>query len=246
LNGYLAVEVITYKSVTNQNQQRNAEENIAARKVYAEWFLANQGLNFVYVDEFGFNLSTQRHYGRARSGQRAIQITPANQGANVSVAMAIQRGRGIIQYTAKEKAFTAATFSDFIAELLASLQFSGETGVCIVMDNCKIHDRDDLPDRIEQADFTMKFLPPYSPMLNPIEEVIGDVKREIKTLLSVNFIADALRIQSLPWGQKTAARRELLLRALGEAIGKIGAATVDQHFDHSYRILPRCIQLEKV
>lgn len=138
LDGYLGLELITYKSVTNHNQQRNCPENLDARADYAQWFLDHQDNTFVYLDEFGFNLSTQRHYGRARTGVPAIQITPANQGTNVSVAMAIQRGHGIVLYEVQHQAFKIPTFTAFVARLLT--QFAGTADVCFVMDNCRIHD----------------------------------------------------------------------------------------------------------
>jgi hypothetical protein len=84
-------EAITYKQLTNRNQQRNAPENIKARAELAQVFLAHQEFNYVDIDEFSFNLRTQRHYRRARRGSRAIFETPANKNVNVSLPLAIQK-----------------------------------------------------------------------------------------------------------------------------------------------------------
>jgi transposase len=246
LHDYLDNEVITYKRITNHNQQRNAPENRRARAEWAAWFLQHQRLTFVYVDEFGFNLGAQRHYGRSRSGTPAVQVTPANEGANVSVAAAVRRGAGVICYMAQDEAFTTETFNAFIEQLLAHFRANPEPDVCFVMDNCRIHDHGGLPRRLDDAGFLVKFLPPYSPMLNPIEEVIGDIKRGIRTLLSGELHGRALAIQSLRWGEKARARRDLLRTALDEAIARVTVHMVDQHFAHSYSFLTPAINGEDV
>jgi transposase len=193
----------------------------------------------VYIDEFGFNLGTLRHFGRAPAGQLAIQLTPANHGANVSVVAAIQKGFGILYYKAQKTAFKAATFTACVQEILQ--QLAGQE-VCFVMDNCRVHDKEELPGVLEEAGHSLKFVPPYSPMLNPIEEVIGDVKREIRKLLSGEYHQEVLGIQALAWGEKTRAREELLLRVLDVAISAITVEAVDKHWGHSFSFLSDALQ----
>ena len=67
--------------------------------------------------------------------------------------------------------------------------------VVFVGDNCRIHSKDSLPDLLRQLvreaaeqgagtfDYTLKFLPPYCPMLKPIELCFKDFKHEIWRLL---------------------------------------------------------------
>jgi hypothetical protein len=79
-------------------------------------------MNFIYIDEFGFNLSTQRRYGRAPAGQRAIQIIPANAGSNVSVVAVIQRGAGLVMFEEKDDSFDALRFEAFVQQLVNHYQ----------------------------------------------------------------------------------------------------------------------------
>jgi transposase len=237
LERYLDYEVITFKQTTDQNQQRNSQAVKAQRTQYAQWFLGNQQMNFIYVDEFGFNLSTQRRFGRAPAGQRAIQITPANQGSNVSVVAAIQRGVGLVLFEEKEGSFDALRFEAFIQRLVAHYQQIQAQNICIVMDNCRIHRAPVLLPIIQGAGMSLQFLPPYSPMLNPIEEVIGDIKRDIRTLLSVALHGQVLAIQNLPRGQKAAARRNLLRQALQIAAAQVQAVRVDTHYAHTFAFI---------
>lgn len=51
----------------------------------------------------------------------------------------------------------------------------------VIMDNASIHHVDGVRDIIEnQAKARLVFLPPYSPDLNPLEEVFSQVKRVMK------------------------------------------------------------------
>jgi hypothetical protein len=122
----------------------------------------------------------------------------------------------------------------------------GHHPVCFVMDNCRVHDREELPDRIGRAGHELKFLLPYRPMLNPIQEVMGGVKRIIRSLLSVDFHDEVLAIEGLRWGLKTAVRRELLRKALDQAMAGVTVETVDYHSWHSFGFLEKAIRREKI
>jgi hypothetical protein len=234
---YFDLALISYKALTIHSDLRNSPETIRSRQEYAVWFLNNQNCTFVYIDEFGYNLSTIRHYGRAHLGHPAILTTPANQGANVSVVAAVQKDVGIVKYASQQEAFNTESFAVFIQQLIAHYQADPSPNVCFIMDNCRIHHAIMIPQIIQSVGFLLKFLPPYSPMLNPIEEVIGDIKRTIKTLLSTTLMPRVMEIRSQPRGRKTALRRSLLKTALGEAMSAITIPQVDAHYAHSYSFL---------
>ena len=50
----------------------------------------------------------------------------------------------------------------------------------VVMDNASIHHVDRVVSTIQQTGALVRFLPPYSPDLNPIEEVFAKVKSYLK------------------------------------------------------------------
>ena len=50
------------------------------------------------------------------------------------------------------------------------------------MDNCSIHHTQEVVSLMEEVGVVVHFLPPYSPDLNPIEEVFSKVKFNIKYL----------------------------------------------------------------
>lgn len=55
-------------------------------------------------------------------------------------------------------------------------------GDVVIMDNLSSHKRERVRELIESHDATLKFLPPYSPDLNPIELVFSKVKQTLRSL----------------------------------------------------------------
>ena len=58
LHNYLKDKLITLKKSHFMAEKRNTNETKNQRKEYAEWYLKNQNYKFIYVDEFGSNVST--------------------------------------------------------------------------------------------------------------------------------------------------------------------------------------------
>ena len=65
-------------------------------------------------------------------------------------------------------------------------------GDVVIMDNLSSHKRERVRELIESHDATLKFLPPYSPDLNPIELVFSKIKQALRSL--------AARTQEALWG----------------------------------------------
>ena len=88
---------------------------------------------------------------------------------------------GVIGYEVREGAFNGDLFKEFVASTLIPY-FSSRPDLILIMDNCKFHHRQDVLALLNQGGITYKFLPPYSPMLNPIEEVFGTMKAKYKNI----------------------------------------------------------------
>jgi transposase len=56
----------------------------------------------------------------------------------------------------------------------------------IVMDNASFHRKNALRRIIDNTDFSLLFLPPYSPDLNPIEHFWAWIKRKLRELLPLH------------------------------------------------------------
>ena len=63
-----------------------------------------------------------------------------------------------------------------------------------ILDNCSIHHANTVQELFEDAGIVLIYLPPYSPDLNPIEEVFHSVKSYLK---AHEELVDVVRIESL-------------------------------------------------
>ena len=74
-------------------------------------------------------------------------------------------------------------FFDFLRGTLIPLMkpFDGQISHSVlVMDNCSVHHVQEVSDLLHQTGIHYIFLPPYSPVLNPIEEAFSYVKQYLR------------------------------------------------------------------
>jgi hypothetical protein len=128
-----------------------------------------------------------------------------------------------------ETVFNRRSFSEFMDELIGYCRSNPVPNLCIVLDNCRIHQDLDLREQLGTIDGILKFLPPDSPMFNPPEAVSADPKRSVRTSLSTTMRADVLSIHNSPWGENARARRRLFVRTLAIAFQSIRLEQVDSH-----------------
>ena len=243
---YLDDRLFTVKQATFHNQMRNAPENLAAREEYARWFLENQQLTFLYIDECGYNLNTLRTQARARIGERAVVAVAQNKGTNISVCACVNKDAGLVLLECKDKAMKAEDFTKFLRDLGPVIEEKGMRNVCLVFDNCRIHSRTEIAALCAEKEWQYRFLPPYSPMLNIIEECFSVLKAAIKRILAGDMREERLRIASLPFGATQARRLQILRRAIVAAMPSLTQAKVHAFWNHMMTVLPKCLAREAV
>ena len=243
IHNYLDSELITLKKGSHENEKRNTPENKIKRKEYAEWFLNNQNLEMVFVDEFGFNLSTQRNYARSRKGDKAIIISPICAAAHASVAMAIHKDHGILYYECEFENYNRDSFNIFMTNLTYFLKDLNLLNICYILDNCPIHSHEDLSSISDNLSVKFKFLSPYSCMLNPIEEVFKDVKTNIKRMISITFRDRIKLISNMKIGRKQKERKKILIECLDLSVNEISKESVVKHINHIHSNFPGAIEM---
>jgi len=167
----------TMKKITRMAAERSVE----LRREYAARISRYEGNQLVFVDESAVDRRTS-YRGRAWSisGTQAQRKAFFNRGRRFSVLPAISLTDGIIHCNIREGTFRSDSFKAFILGLLDHMQPFPANNSVIVMDNCKIHKREDILEAIYERGMLVEFLPPYSPDYNPIELAFSAMKYHLR------------------------------------------------------------------
>jgi transposase len=149
----------------------------------------------IFLDESNAKTTMTRRYGRAPRGERVVDHVPAGEYHSTTMLGAL-RHDGTVAAMVYEGGTDVAVMRAFAAGELQTILRPRDI---VVMDNLSAHKDAGVIAAIEAAGAIACFLPPYSPDLNPIEQMWSKVKeilrsakaRTAETLLDA--IARALR-----------------------------------------------------
>jgi transposase len=165
---------------------------IAQRAAWRAEFAAVDPARLVFLDESGASTAMDRTHGRCASGKRVDGPVPHGHWKVTTLTAAVRLG-GIPE--AACLAFAGATdascFEAYAGRCLAPTLRPGDI---VVMDNLASHKRAAAVAAIEAAGATVRFLPPYSPDLNPIEKLFSKLKAFLRKAKarSIEALHDAL------------------------------------------------------
>ena len=128
--------------------------------------------NLVFLDESGCNTDMTRQYAYAQGGSRAVDSAPLSKPKNATILSSIHLD-GSLHYTTFSGGTTVEKFKQYLVNDL--LPYLNPDSV-LVMDNMKSHHAKAIKQLLEEAKIRYVFLPPYSPDLNPIENLWSKVK----------------------------------------------------------------------
>jgi len=152
-----------------------------------------------------------RTHGRAPSGVRVDGPVPHGHWTVVTLTAAVRLG-GVPEPAclAFDGATNAACFEAYVAECLAPALRPGDV---VVMDNLACHKSAAVGRLIAAAGAEVRYLPPYSPDLNPIERLFSKLKA---------------------WLRKAGARTvDGLIGAMGDGLRAVRPADIVGWFRHS-------------
>jgi transposase len=148
----------------------------SALRLRAAWrSLVAGGLDstsFVFVDEMGTNTSLAPLYAWAPRSRRSRCNAPRNRGPNTTL-LASMTIEGMGPCLAVVSSTTRRVFETYVERVLAPTLKEGQV---VVMDNLAAHKGERVRELLEARGCELLYLPPYSPDLNPIEEVFAKVK----------------------------------------------------------------------
>lgn len=166
----------TLKSLVKVPQRRNCESTLQKRMEYAHMFrnleITEKHEDIVFLDEVGFAVVTRPKRGRSRRGTSAYCFVTAARSRNISVVAAVNKN-GVIYNKIHEKAVTGEDFKICLRELKMSCLEKGIENPVFIMDNARIHHYRGLQEVISLEGLRIEYLPPYSPFLNPIENIFS-------------------------------------------------------------------------
>ena len=130
----------------------------------------------VFVDECGANTAMTRTYGRAPVGQRVYAKTPGHwESITLTSGMRLS---GVTATFAFPGATNTAVFEGYVEEVLVPELKPGDV---VIWDNLKPHQSEEAIEVVEAAGAEVVPLPPWSPDLTPIEEMISKVKGAMRS-----------------------------------------------------------------
>jgi hypothetical protein len=164
-------------------EKRAREATAIARDEYfsnlSQWYMFPGQL--VFVDETSKDgRDGYRRYARSYVGTKAIVKQKFTRGNRIS-AIAACTIEGFIGHGTTEGTFNRGSFHEnFIEHVIPHLRPWPMPNSIVIMDNAKIHCYTELHDLIHMTGAILIYLPPYSPELNPIENLFGLLKRYIQ------------------------------------------------------------------
>ena len=133
-------------------------------------------VRLVFLDESGAKTDMTRLRGRAPKGERVYDTAPHGHWCTTTMISSI-RYDGTTACMTIEGATTADVFRAYVRHILVPTLRPGDI---VILDNLSPHKNADTLTLIEKTGATVKFLPAYSPDLNPIEKMWSKIKEFLR------------------------------------------------------------------
>lgn len=130
----------------------------------------------MFVDETGASTKMARLYGRASRGERCVAAVPHGHWKTTTFVGGL-RLSGMTAPMVIDGPMNGPAFLAWIEQALAPTLSPGDV---VVMDNLPAHKPAAVRAAIESQGAELRYLPPYSPDLNPIEMAYSKLKALLK------------------------------------------------------------------
>ena len=137
----------------------------------------------MFLDESGVTTDLLRRFGRSPRGLRLADYTPCGHWQTHTVVAALRWNR--LDATAVfDGPIDKPTFLAYVEQVLVPTLRPGDV---VVLDNLAVHKQPEAQAAIERAGAFVRFLPPYSPDFNPIEQAFAKLKALLRAARPRNF-----------------------------------------------------------
>ena len=159
------------KKVLHASEQERTDVARARRRWIREQGLLDSS-RLVFIDETSVNTNMTRPCGRGPRGERVIGRVPFAAWKTLTFVAALRCDRMSAPMMIKG-AMNGEAFLAYVEQCLVPTLKRGDI---VVMDNVPAHKVNGVRDAIEGVGAMLRYLPPYSPDLNPIEMAYGAFK----------------------------------------------------------------------
>ena len=132
----------------------------------------------IFIDETWAKTNMTRMRGRAPRGERLLTKVPHRHWKTTTLIAALGI-EGVRCSTVVDGAVNADVFESLVEQVLIKQLCQGDI---VMLDNLSSHKRTRSRELIEAAGAKLMFLPPYSPDLNPIEQIFAKIKQLLRSL----------------------------------------------------------------
>src|SRR5262249_23958513 len=157
-------------------QEQDRPDVQERRQEFCEELAGVDPRRLVFVDECGANTAMTRTHGRAPVGERVYTNTPGHwDSITLTCGMRLS---GVTATLAFPGATNTDVFETYVEEGLVPELKPGDVGI---WSNLKPHQSEEAIEAVEEAGAEVVPLPPWSPDLTPIEEMISKVKGSLRS-----------------------------------------------------------------
>src|SRR5512134_1318149 len=128
--------------------------------------------SLVFLDETGVSTNMVRRYGWGPKGDRLVDAAPYGHWRATTFVAGLRRA-GLTAPLVLDGPMTGAAFRAYVEQFLAPTLSLGDI---VVMDNLAAHKVARVRETIAAVGASILYLPPYSPDLNPIEQIFAKLK----------------------------------------------------------------------
>jgi transposase len=205
LSRYLKEIGITYKQMRKKTMTpKNTRDEVIK---FREEIRAIGYENILSFDETGFIIEMFPKKGWSKKGKKCFYTTGKGGHLHITGTFIIST-KGIVKWWISKDGMNIEKMLKYLEEL------EDVRGKTLIMDNLRVHHNKDVLEKVGKKGMNVKFTLPYSPELNPVEEVFSWIKRKLRDVI--------IRTE-----------KELKM-ALEELIKKMNGEELLNYFKHSY------------
>jgi transposase len=130
----------------------------------------------VFLDETWVKSNMTPAYGWGPTCERVVEAVPHGHWKTITFLGAL-RSTGLVAPLVVDGALNGELFRAYVQQHLVRVLTPGDI---VIMDNLPTHKVAGVADAIRRVGAKLVYLPPYSPDLNPIEQVFAKAKAEIR------------------------------------------------------------------